>query len=107
MKSNCAVSTGSAARGLRCKPGDLARIKEAWNPALIGRVVLVKAAHSETEWVVTLLGEPGVTLTKSRKRIVASNCALAYDAALEPIRAIEPDGMNRAMVADEGDPRRP
>lgn len=92
--------------GLRCKPGDLAKVKTAWNPALIGRIVLIKAAHSKTEWVVTLLGEPGVTLTKNRKRIAASNCALAYDAALEPIRAIEPDVMGRSMAADEEDPRR-
>lgn len=96
----------TSASGLRCRPGDLARVVSAWNPALIGRVVLIKAAHSKTEWVVTLLGEPGVTLTKNRKRIAASYCALAYDSALEPIRAIEPDGIGRSMAANEEDPRR-
>lgn len=78
-----------SARGLRCRPGDLARVVDAWNPALVGRIVLIRMAHSETEWVVTLLGEPGVTLTKNRTRMVASNSALAYDSALEPIRAVE------------------
>ncbi|WP_230965257.1 hypothetical protein [Burkholderia pseudomultivorans] len=78
---------------------------KAWNPALIGRIVLIKAAHSQTEWVVTLLGEPGVTLTKNRKRLVAGNSALAYDSGLEPIRAVELDGISRAMVAGGGDPR--
>lgn len=90
----------------RCKPGDIAKIKEAWNPALIGRIVLIKAAHSDTEWLVTLLGEPGLTLTKNRKRIVASNRALAYDSALEPIRAVDPDGMGHSMVVGEEERRR-
>ncbi|MGQ7905007.1 hypothetical protein [Burkholderia sp. BC1] len=94
-------------RGLRCRPGDLARIKEAWNPALIGRIVLVKAAHSETEWVVTLLGAPGVTLTKDRNRLVACNRGLAYDSALEPIRAVKPDWMGRAMAGSEEAHHRP
>ncbi|OXI42538.1 hypothetical protein [Burkholderia aenigmatica] len=90
---------------LRCRPGDLARVVSAWNPALIGRLVLIKAAHSETEWVVTLLGEPGVTLTKNRKRIAASNCALAYDSALEPIRAVEA-GSGGEITAVDAEGRR-
>lgn len=93
--------------GLRCKPGDLARIKAAWNPALIGRIVLIKAAHSEAEWVVSLIGEPGVTLTKNRKRIAASNFALAYDSALEPIPTTEAaDGQAVTAVDVEGRRRR-
>lgn len=94
-----------SASGLRCRPGDLARVVSAWNPALIGRVVLIKAAHSKTEWVVTLLGAPGVTLTKNRKRIAASNCALAYDSALEPIRAIGAGTPREATAAGEADHR--
>ncbi|AQQ34574.1 hypothetical protein A8E95_11680 [Burkholderia cenocepacia] len=89
------------ASGLRCRPGDLAKVKEAWSPALVGRIVLIKAAHSRTEWVVTLLGEPGVTLTKNRKRITAGNCALAYDSALEPIRAAGPSERGDLMAAGE------
>lgn len=94
------------AGGLRCRPGDLARVVSAWNPALIGRLVLIKVAHSKTEWVVTLLGEPGVTLTKNRKRIAASNLALAYDSALEPIRAAEPVNGDEITVADGEDRHR-
>jgi len=90
---------------LRCKPGDLARVVSAWNPALVGRIVLITAAHSRTEWVVTLLGEPGVTLTKNRKRIAASNCALAYDSALEPIRAVEAGERDEVTAAGEEDRR--
>lgn len=70
---------------LRCKPGDLARIKYAWNQALVGRLVLVGEAHSTTEWKVTLLGSAGVTLTKDRRRLTAGNRMLAYDSALEPL----------------------
>lgn len=92
------VDRETSVSGLRCRPGDLAKVKEAWNPALVGRIVMIKAAHSRTEWVVTLLGEPGVTLTKKRKRLAASNCALAYDAALEPIRALG-SGRNGEVTA--------
>ncbi|NIE82670.1 hypothetical protein F3J11_03590 [Burkholderia sp. Cy-647] len=70
---------------LRCKSGDLARIKHAWNQSLVGRLVVVGAQHSSTEWNVTLLGEPGVTLTKDRSRLTAAHRMLSYDAALEPI----------------------
>nr|WP_319002016.1 hypothetical protein [Burkholderia contaminans] len=98
----------TGASRLRCRPGDLARVVTAWNPALVGRIVLIKVAHSQAEWVVILLGEPGMTLTKNRKRIVASNCVLAYDSALEPIRAVKQDGMDcYPMVASEGYRRRP
>ena len=101
------VNQQTTAVRLRCRPGDLATIKEAWNPALIGRVVLIKAAHSPTEWMVTLLGEPAVTLTKNRKRIATSNCVLAYDSALEPIRAVEAGTGDEITAADvEGRRRR-
>lgn len=80
---------------LRCKPGEFARITAAWNRSLIGRVVLIGSAHSETEWNVTLLGEPGVTLTKNKRRLIASNGMVAYDDALEPLRgADEPSHEN-------------
>ncbi|OXI89312.1 hypothetical protein CFB50_08475 [Burkholderia sp. AU33423] len=100
------MNRGTNASGLRCRPGDLAKVKEAWNPALVGRIVLIKAAHSRTEWVVTLLGEPGVTLTKNRKRMAASSCVLAYDSALEPIRAVGSDERSDFTAAGEEDRRR-
>ncbi|KWE77267.1 hypothetical protein WL78_00455 [Burkholderia ubonensis] len=77
---------------LRCRPGDLARVTRAWNPALVGRVVLVGELHSlgESEWNVTLLGEPAMTFTKNRKRLTIGNRALAFDHALEPLRGDEP-----------------
>ncbi|MDD1789108.1 hypothetical protein [Burkholderia gladioli] len=74
---------------LRCRPGDLARVTVAWNPALVGRIVLVGELHSATEWGVTLLGEPGATLTKDRRQLKVASHMLAYDAALEPLRGDE------------------
>ncbi|ARK91098.1 hypothetical protein BOC42_28140 [Burkholderia pseudomallei] len=70
---------------LRCRPGDLARVVSAWNPALVGRIVLVGRIHKSTEWTITLLGEPGITLTKNRRRLGIGNNMLADDAQLEPI----------------------
>lgn len=76
---------------LRCRPGDLARVIRAWNPALVGRIVLVGAFHSirESEWNVTLLGAPSMTLTKNRKRLRIGNRMLAHDSYLEPLRGEE------------------
>lgn len=73
---------------LRCRPGDLARVIAAWNPALVGRIVVVGEIHSliEREWRVTLLGEPGMTLTKNRRRLGIGNKMLAVDSSLEPLR---------------------
>jgi hypothetical protein len=73
-------------KGLRCRPGDLARVVSAWNPALVGRTVLVLRIHRTSEWRVTLLGEPGLTLTKNRRRLGIGNEMLADDSQLEPVR---------------------
>jgi hypothetical protein len=94
--------------GLRCRPGDLARVIEAWNPALIGRLVLVGASYSATEWHVTLLGEAGFTLTKQRRRMTICNSMLAYDRSLEPLRG-EKQQLDHGVTAayGEGPPHRP
>lgn len=78
---------------LRCRPGDLARVVSAWNPALVGRIVLVGRIHRATEWTITLLGEPGVTLTKNRRRLGIGNNMLADDSQLEPVHG---------LIIDEG-----
>lgn len=76
---------------LRCRPGDLARVVSAWNPALVGRIVLVGRIHKSTEWTITLLGEPGITLTKNRRRLGIGNNMLADDTQLEPIHGLMRD----------------
>lgn len=80
-------------RELRCRAGDLARVVRAWNPALVGRIVLVGTLHSrdELEWNVTLLGEPGMTITGDRKRLGIGNNMLAPDWTLEPLRGDAPE----------------
>lgn len=88
---------------LRCRPGDLARVVSAWNPALVGRIVLVGRIHKSTEWTITLLGEPGVTLTKNRRRLGIGNNMLADDAQLEPIYGSMTDSNTST---DEAAPRR-
>ncbi|WP_257803303.1 hypothetical protein [Burkholderia glumae] len=76
---------------LRCRAGDLARVVSAWNPALVGRVVVVREMHSvrDREWRITLLGEPGFTLTKNRFRLGIGNNMLAGDEQLEPLHPEE------------------
>ncbi|KHJ63127.1 hypothetical protein [Burkholderia glumae] len=76
---------------LRCRAGDLARVVSAWNPALVGRVAVVRELHSirDREWRITLLGEPGFTLTKNRFRLGIGNNMLAGDEQLEPLRPEE------------------
>ncbi|VWB97780.1 hypothetical protein BLA15816_04725 [Burkholderia lata] len=89
---------------LRCKPGDLARIKYAWNQSLVGRIVVIGDRHSATEWNVTLIGGAGVTLTKDRRLMTATSKLLAYDEALEPIGLLE--GVEEGVtVAGEPDGR--
>lgn len=99
------MAKGKTNRGrLRCKPGDLARIKYAWNQSLVGRLVVIGEQHSSTEWNVTLLGGVGVTLTKDRRQMTATSRLLAYDAALEPLGQL--DEMDDAvMVEGERDAR--
>lgn len=81
-------ASGEQREGLRCRPGDLARVVSAWNRALIGRTVLVGKIHRTSEWRITLLGEPGITLTKNRRRLGVGNNMLADDSQLEPMRGV-------------------
>ncbi|MCA8492584.1 hypothetical protein [Burkholderia arboris] len=83
---------------LRCKPGDLARIKYAWNQSLVGRIVVIGDRHSATEWNVTLIGVAGVTLTKDRRLMTATSRLLAYDEALEPLGLL--DGVEEEVTVE-------
>lgn len=70
---------------LRCKPGDLARIRRAWNELLKGRLVLVRRAYSETEWLVRVLDGPAFGVSEDRRRYVVTQTLIAEDWALEPL----------------------
>lgn len=70
---------------LRCKPGDLARIKKAWNELLEGRLVFIRRAYSATEWLVYLLDGPAFSVSEDRCHLVVARSMIADDWALEPI----------------------
>lgn len=70
---------------LRCRPGDLVRIKSSWNSLLVGRSALVRRAYSECEWVISLLGEPALVPSEDGMRIIAARSIIADDWALEPL----------------------
>lgn len=70
---------------VRCKPGDLARIKKAWNELLEGRLVFIRRAWSETEWLVYLLDGPAFSVSEDRCHLVVARAMIADDWALEPI----------------------
>lgn len=73
---------------LRCRPGDLARIKTSWNSLLVGRIAFVRSAYSETEWVIALLGEPALVPNPDGTRIIAARLIIADDWALEPLTSV-------------------
>ncbi|VVE90429.1 hypothetical protein PBR20603_04413 [Pandoraea bronchicola] len=80
---------------LRCKPGDLARIKKAWNELLEGRLVFIRRAYSATEWLVYLLDGPAFSVSEDRCHLVVARSMIADDWALEPV------GGQRASEEDE------
>lgn len=70
---------------LRCKPGDLARIRKAWNELLEGRLVFIRRAYSSTEWLVYLLDGPAFSVSEDRCHLVVARSMIADDWALEPV----------------------
>ena len=77
---------------LRCKPGDLARIKKAWNELLEGRLVFIRRAYSATQWMVYLLDGPAFAISEDRCHMVVARAMIADDWALEPIGGVRQDG---------------
>lgn len=94
------------AKGPRCKPGDLARIKRAWNALLVGELVFVRSYLSENVWLVSLLGEPALGVGADRKRLVVTRTLIAEDAALEPLdRWRESNGLEAVTGSGEREAR--
>lgn len=82
---------------LRCRPGDLVRIKTSWNSLLVGRSAFVRRAYSECEWVINLLGEPALVPSEDGARIIAARSIIADDWALEPLVAIGAEWSEREL----------
>jgi hypothetical protein len=71
--------------GLRCRPGDLARVIYSKIPMLIGRLVLVAEWNGDGRWRVYLLGDPCFGITSQSRRPVVT-CGWAFrDSSLEPL----------------------
>ncbi len=83
---------------LRCKPGDLARIKKAWNELLEGRLVFIRRAYSSTEWLVYLLDGPAFSVSEDRCHLVVARSMIADDWALEPV-----GGQHRKLAEEATD----
>ncbi|BET09407.1 hypothetical protein THI4931_04490 [Pandoraea sputorum] len=83
--------TNSGSSQLRCKPGDLARIKKAWNELLEGRLVFIRRSYSATQWMVYLLDGPAFAISEDRCHLVVARAMIADDWALEPIGGVRED----------------
>lgn len=87
-----------AAIRLRCRPGDLARIKSSWNSLLVGRTVFVRRAYSDCEWIIALLGEPALVPSEDGARVIAARSIIADDWALEPIIGVDAGDRERELI---------
>ncbi len=91
---------GSEGRaGLRCKPGDLARITSAWNNLLKGELVVVDYAIPGGRWMTHLIGEPVFTVRSGGQGYVVTRNLKARDGSLEPLNDREKAEVLAAMVA--------
>lgn len=75
----------TSASGLRCRPGDLARVIYAKSPLLIDRMVIVEGWNDDGRWNVRLLGDPCFGVAMYSKRPVITCAFAARDSSLEPI----------------------
>ncbi|ARK80994.1 hypothetical protein BOC40_11725 [Burkholderia pseudomallei] len=92
---------------LRCRPGDLVRIKSSWNSLLVGRSAFVRRAYSECEWVINLLGEPALVPSEDGARIIVARSIIADDWALEPLIAIDTGSSARELTCSSVRAARP
>ncbi len=73
-----------AMAGLRCRPGDLARVKASTNPSLVGTIVEIEGLRRDGRWDV-LLEKPAFGFTRIGKRPVITREFSFWDASLEPL----------------------
>lgn len=99
--------TNRGSSRLRCKPGDLARIKKAWNELLEGRLVFIRRAYSETEWLVYLLDGPAFSMSEDRCHMVVARAMIADDWALEPIGGARDEEADDVTDSDDQSVRHP
>lgn len=83
--------------GLRCRPGDLARVIYSSNPLLLGRTVIVEGWNDDGRWNVHLLGEPSFGVALYSKRPMITSGFAAKDSSLEPITPLS-SAVNQSTV---------
>lgn len=70
----------------RCKPGDLARVVNSINPALIDQIVVIEGWHEEHgRWAVCLLAGAALGVTLSARRPIVTSRYGFRDSSLEPL----------------------
>lgn len=85
--------------GLRCKPGDLARITSAWNRLLVGELVIVNHALPDGRWMTHLVGDPAFTVRSTGPGYVVTRRLKAKDSSLEPLTDEQKQAAIAAMIA--------
>ncbi|WP_157378074.1 hypothetical protein [Burkholderia ubonensis] len=73
-----------AKKRLRCRPGDLAKVKASTNSALVGAVVLIERLRADGRWDV-VLDRPAFGLTAQGRRPVVTWEFTFKDESLEPL----------------------
>ncbi len=79
-------ASGEQQGGLRCRPGDLARVIFSRTPGLKGKkVVVVDWCEEYGRWQVQLLDGPQIGISIQSGRPMLSTCCYFRDSSLEPI----------------------
>lgn len=86
----------------RCRAGDFARIKVAWNGLLVGAVVLVKGLLPYGRWETVVVGDPALGISTQAGRFVVTRLWRAEDKDLDPIG--DEEALALLTVTDLGRP---
>lgn len=74
----------NARLGLRCRPGNLARVIYSTNPALVRRIVQTTALHEDGRWECILIGDAVFGVADDGGSPLLTRDWLFPDSCLEP-----------------------
>ena len=94
------MSEELGSNGLRCRPGDLAKIVFSTDPLLLGRIVLVEAWGRHGRWDVTLMGEPTFGLEFGTLRPLITNKTSFRDSSLQPLNSFRHSTADNLVLLD-------
>lgn len=69
---------------LRCRPGDMARVVQSSNGALVGRIVEVGRLHGDGRWECVLVGDAVMGMADDGLGLLLTRDWLFPDGCLEP-----------------------